>query len=105
MTQEPPVETSLTWLGRLTGDPTEGDWKVVLCQTFSSVDDRVAPAGLIEKLQDGQDVPEEFVDVGAADRQDDPGVIAFLTPPSNCQIFIILAIVGDDDPRFLQCKR
>jgi len=24
------VQTSLTWLGRLTGDPTEGDWKRLL---------------------------------------------------------------------------
>lgn len=26
----PPVETSLTWLGRLTEKPTEGDWKQLL---------------------------------------------------------------------------
>ena len=24
------MQTSLTWLGRLTGDPTEGDWKRLL---------------------------------------------------------------------------
>ena len=30
MTSEEFVQTSLTWLGRLAGDPTEGDWKQLL---------------------------------------------------------------------------
>ena len=48
------METSLTWLGRLIDAPTGTDWRRLgMHKPSSSVEYRVAPAGLIEEMQHG----------------------------------------------------
>src|SRR5258708_3532057 len=71
----------------------------------SSVEHRISPACLVEEMQDGQDVPEQLVGVGAADREDDPRMIALLPPPGDGEILEVVAIVRDNDSQLLRGER
>jgi hypothetical protein len=80
------VETLLTWFG----------------DAGSSVEDHVAPARLVEELQDGQDVASQVEGVCPANGNEDSRMVALLGPPCHGKVIEVIGIVGDNDPGLLK---